>query len=130
MEDPVQRDDLLAIHGGTPVRTAPWPPWPKFDDAQVEAAAAVLRSGKVNYWTGAEGRLFEAEFAKQVGCRHAVAVANGTVALELALHALGVGDGDEVVVPARSFIASASCCAARGAVPVFADVDPDSQNVT
>ncbi|MBN2477074.1 MAG: DegT/DnrJ/EryC1/StrS aminotransferase family protein [Pirellulales bacterium] len=122
--------DLLAIEGGTPVRTAALPPWPVFDDEMIEAAANVLRSGKVNYHTGREGRLFEEEFAETVGCRHAVAVANGSVALELALAALDVGPGDEVIVTSRSFIASASCCTIRGAVPVFADVDSVSQNVT
>ncbi|MGH8671302.1 MAG: DegT/DnrJ/EryC1/StrS family aminotransferase, partial [Burkholderiales bacterium] len=92
--------------------------------------ASVLRSGKVNYWTGEEGRRFEQEFAALVGTRYAVALANGTVALELALHALGIGPGDEVIVPSRTFIASASCVVARGARPVIADVDPVSQNLT
>jgi dTDP-4-amino-4,6-dideoxygalactose transaminase len=83
----------------------------------------------VNYWTGSEVRCFEQEFAQAVGCRHAVALANGSVALELALHSLGIRPGDEVVVTARSFIASAACCVLRGARPVFADVDPISQNI-
>ena len=119
-----------AVEGRVPLRTAPFPPWPVFDEDQIEAVAEVLRSGKVNYWTGHEGRCFEEEFAESVGCRHAVAVANGTLALELALHALGIGTGDEVVVTCRSFVASASCCLMRGAVPVFADCDSVSQNVT
>ncbi len=114
----------------TPLRTEPFAPWPVFDDEQIEAVSAVLRSGKVNYWTGREVKQFEREFAELAGCRHAVALANGTVALELALTALGIGPGDEVIVTARSFVASASCCLMRGAVPVFADVDPESQNVT
>jgi dTDP-4-amino-4,6-dideoxygalactose transaminase len=104
--------------------------WPVFDDEQVAAAAAVLRSGKVNYWTGEEGRAFEAEFAAAVGCRYGIALANGTVALELALRSLDIGPGDEVVVTPRSFMASASCAVACGARPVFADVDADSQNIT
>jgi dTDP-4-amino-4,6-dideoxygalactose transaminase len=104
--------------------------WPVFDDEQVAAAAAVLRSGKVNYWTGEEGRAFEAEFAAAVGCCYGIALANGTVALELALRSLDIGPGDEVVVTPRSFMASASCVVACGARPVFADVDPDSQNIT
>lgn len=108
----------------------PFPPWPAFDEEQIEAVTAVLRSGKVNYWTGQEGRLFEAEFAAAVGVEHAVAVANGTVALELALHALGIGAGDEVIVPCRTFLATASSVVMRGATPVFADVDRESQNVT
>jgi dTDP-4-amino-4,6-dideoxygalactose transaminase len=104
--------------------------WPVFDDEQIAAAAAVLRSGKVNYWTGEEGRAFEAEFADAVGCRYGIALANGTVALELALRCLDIGPGDEVVVTPRSFMASASCVVTCGAKPVFADVDPDSQNIT
>lgn len=123
-------DSHLAIDGGTPVRTRPLPVWPQFGPEETEAACAVLRSGKVNYWTGDEGRRFEEEFAHAVGCRYAVALANGTVALETALHAAGVGPGDEVVVTCRSFVASAACCVQRGAVPVFADVDPVSQNIT
>ncbi|OHB68793.1 MAG: aminotransferase [Planctomycetes bacterium RBG_13_63_9] len=120
----------LAIHGGAPLRSTPFPPWPVFGEEEVEAVADVLRSGNVNYHSGQQGRLFEQEFAETVGCRHAVAVANGSVALELALVALGIGPGDEVIVTSRSFIASASCCVMRKAVPVFADVDPVSQNVT
>jgi dTDP-4-amino-4,6-dideoxygalactose transaminase len=120
----------LAAAGGEPVRQKPFAPWPQFAEEEIEAAAAVLRSGKVNYWTGEEGRAFEREFAGVVGCRHGVAVANGTVALELALAALGVGPGDEVIVPARTFIASASCVVLRGARPVIADVDRDTGTLT
>ena len=120
----------LAIDGGKPVRTAPFPPWPVFNQQDADVAAAVLRSGKVNYWTGEEGRRFEQEFAAFCGAKHAVAVANGTVALELALHALGIGAGDEVITPSRSYVASASCIAVRGATPVMADIDRNSQNIT
>jgi len=130
MEDTLEFPPLLAVDGGAALRTTPFPPWPDFDDEAIEAAAAVLRSGRVNYHTGRQGQLFEEEFAERVGCRHAVAVANGSVALELALRVSGVGLGDEVVVSCRSFIASASCCTMVGAIPVFADVDPVSQNVT
>ena len=105
-------------------------PWPCYSENEIGAAAAVLRAGKVNYWTGEECRKFEQEFAEFCNARHAVAVANGTVALELALRALDIGPGDEVVVPARTFIASASCVVACGAKPIFADVDRDSQNLT
>jgi len=105
-------------------------PWPYFAPDEIEAAAAVLRSGKVNYWTGDEGRKFEREFADFCGCRHAVALANGTVALESALRALGIGPGDEVITTSRTFVASASCAVAVGARPVMADVDADSQNIT
>ncbi len=107
-----------------------WHDWPHFDEEQVAAAAAVLRSGKVNYWTGEEGRAFEQEFARACGAAFGIALANGTVALELALHVLGIGPGDEVVVTPRSFVASAAVVALRGARPVFAEVDPDSQNIT
>jgi dTDP-4-amino-4,6-dideoxygalactose transaminase len=97
---------------------------------EVEAAIVVLRSGKLNYWTGEEIRRFENEFASFAGCQHAIAVANGTVALELALYGLKIGTGDEVIVPSRTFVASASCAIMRGAKPVFADVDPISQTLT
>ena len=108
----------------------PFPPWPHFEQDEIEAAMKPLRSGKVNYWTGDEGRAFEREFAEFVGCRYAVALANGSVALELALHVLGIGPGDDVITTSRSFIASASSAAMRGARPVFADVDRISQNIT
>ncbi|MCK5042243.1 MAG: DegT/DnrJ/EryC1/StrS aminotransferase family protein [Sphingomonadales bacterium] len=106
------------------------PPWPHFSEEEVEVVNDVLHSGQVNYWNGQQGRVFEKEFASFCGSKHAIALANGTVALELALYALGIGEGDEVVVTPRSFLASASCVVVRGAVPVFADVDPDSQNIT
>ncbi len=112
------------------MRTAPLPPWPYFAPDEIEAAAAVLRSGKVNYWTGEQGREFEREFAEFVGCRHAVVLANGSVALEAALQALDIGPGDEVVVPSRTFIASASCAIMCAATPVMADVDRDSGTLT
>ena len=97
---------------------------------EIEAAATVLRQGRVNYWTGDEGRAFEREFADFTGRKYAIALANGTVALELALYCLGIGPGDEVVVPSRTFIASASCAVMRGATPVMADIDRDSSNLT
>ena len=105
-------------------------PWPVFDEEMVESVATVLRSGHANYWTGIHGRAFEKEFAEHTNCRHAVALSNGTVALELALHSLGIGPGDEVIVPSRTFIATASSVAVRGAIPVCADVDRDSQTIT
>ncbi len=104
--------------------------WPVFAEDERDAALAVLQSGRVNYWTGTEARDFETEFAGYTGARHAVALANGTVALELALHALGVGPGDDVVVPARTFIGTATAVVARGARPIVADVDRESGNVT
>jgi dTDP-4-amino-4,6-dideoxygalactose transaminase len=122
--------ETLAIDGGTPVRTAPMPPWPLFADEDIEAVSRVLRSGKVNYWTGEECRTFEREHAAITGRTHAISLANGTLALELALRAFRVGPGDEVVVPARTFIATAGSVVAVGATPVIADVDPGSGNLT
>jgi dTDP-4-amino-4,6-dideoxygalactose transaminase len=112
-------------------RTAPLAaPWPWFGDRMIRAAADVLASGRVNRWTGEENLRFEEEFAAFCGVEHAIALANGTLALELALHGLGVGPGDEVIVPCRTFIASASCAAVRGATPVVVDVDRKSQTLT
>jgi hypothetical protein len=108
---------------------APFAAWPSFDEEQRAAVAAVLESGRVNYWTGGEGLAFEQEYARACGVPYAVAVANGTVGLELALHALQLKAGDEVIVTPRSFIASVSCAVTRGLVPIFADVDRDSQNL-
>ena len=108
----------------------PFSPWPQFTDEERKAVSDVLASNRVNYWTGDECRCFEREFADWVGTEHAVALMNGTVALELALRALGIGAGDEVIVTPRSFIASASCVLSVGAMPVFADVDRESQNLT
>ena len=110
----------------SPATAVQFATWPYFAPDEIEAATAVLRSGKVNYWTGAEGRQFEREFANFAGCRHAVALANGTVALEAALRALGIGPGDEVITTSRTFVASASCAVAVGARPVIADVDARS----
>lgn len=107
-----------------------FPSWPFFSEKEIHAVEKVLRSGKVNYWTGQQGRLFEKAFAQYTGTNFAVALANGTVALELALHALGIGPGDEVITTSRTFIASASAIVMCGAIPVFADVDAESQNVT
>jgi hypothetical protein len=104
--------------------------WPSFAPDEIAAAVRTLESGRVNYWTGEEGRRFEEEFAAYCGTRHAVALANGTVALELAFAVLDLAPGDEVVVTPRSYYASAASAALRGLVPVFADVDRDSQNLT
>ena len=126
----LDRSQRLALEGGAPVRKAPFAPWPDFAADEIEAVAAVLRSGKVNYWTGEQSQEFEREFAEFIGVKHAVALANGTAALELALYALGIGPGDEVVVPSKTFIASASCVVRAGAIPVVADIAADSQNIT
>jgi len=105
-------------------------PWPNYTQAEADAVSNVLLSNKVNYWTGDEGRKFEREFADFADTKHAIAVANGTLALDLALHALDIGNQDEVIVTSRTFIASISCIVNAGAIPVFADVDLESQNIT
>ena len=107
-----------------------WPIWPSFTKEEAERVQGVLLSNKVNYWTGEEGQAFEREFASFVGTRHGVALTNGTLALELAWKALGIGSGDEVIVTSRSFVASATTIMCCGGRPVFADVDRDSQNIT
>ena len=104
--------------------------WPVFDEEQIAAVAEVLRSGRVNAWTGPDVTAFEREFAEHAGTGHAIAMSNGTVTLDAALRALELNPGDEVIVTPRSFVASASCVLLAGGVPVFADVDPDSQNIT
>lgn len=104
-------------------------PWPSFTQQEADAVAQTLLSNRVNYWTGEQGKLFEQNFAKFADCDYAVAIANGTLALELALRTLDVGVGDEVVVSPRSFIASVSCVVSVGATPIFADINPDSQNI-
>ena len=108
----------------------PFSPWPSFTQEEADAVSRVLLSNKVNYWTGQECREFEKEFAIFSGVKHAIAVANGTLALDLALVGLGIGAGDEVVVTPRTFLASVSCIVTAGAIPVFADVDRDTQNIT
>lgn len=105
-------------------------PWPSFTEEEADAVYRVILSNKVNYWTGQECRKFEEEFATWAGTQHAVAVTNGTVALDLALEALGIGSADEVIVTSRTFLASVSSIVNAGAIPVFADVDRDSQNIT
>lgn len=108
----------------------PFTPWPSFTEEEADAVRDVILSNRVNYWTGQACREFEKEFAAWCGACHAVALANGTLALDIALKALGIGPGDEVVVTPRTFIASISCVVNAGAVPVFADVDPESGNIT
>ena len=108
----------------------PFSPWPSFTAEEAEAVHRVLLSNKVNYWTGVECREFEREFATWVGTNYALALSNGTLALDIALKGLGIGPGDEVVVTPRTFIASISCVVTAGATPVFADVDPNSGNLS
>ena len=104
--------------------------WPNYSEEEIFAVSEVLRSNKVNYWTGQEGRVFEKEFAAYTDNKYAIALANGTLALDLALHALSIGDGDEVIVTSRTFIASISSIVNAGATPIFADVELNSQNIS
>jgi len=108
----------------------PFSPWPSFTTEEADAVANVILSNKVNYWTGNECREFEKEFAIWADSRYAITLANGTVALDLALQGLGIGPGDEVIVTPRTFIASISCVISVGATPIFADVDPESGNIS
>jgi dTDP-4-amino-4,6-dideoxygalactose transaminase len=105
-------------------------PWPSFTQEEADAISQVLLSNKVNYWTGQECREFEKEFARFAETKYAVALANGTVALDVALKALGIGAGDDVIVTSRTFLASASSIVTAGANPIFADVELDSQNIS
>ncbi len=105
-------------------------PWPSFTEKEADAVKNILLSNKVNYWTGQECREFEKEFALFSGTQYAVALANGTVALDVALKALQIGTGDDVIVTSRTFLASASSIVTAGANPIFADVELDSQNIS
>ena len=105
-------------------------PWPSYTEEEAQVVQSIILSNKVNYWTGDECRMFEKEFAKFSGAKYAIALANGTVALDVAFKALGIGVGDEVIVTSRTFLASVSSIVNSGASPVFADVDPDTQNIS
>ena len=107
-----------------------FPPWPSFTVEEADAVHRVLLSNAVNYWTGNECREFEKEFSEWVDARYAIAISNGTVALEAALNAAGIGEGDDVIVTPRTFMASVSSVVMAGARPVFAEIDPDTQNIT
>ncbi len=104
--------------------------WPYFDEAEIAGVADILRSGKINRWTGGVNLEFEKKLCESVGCKYSIALSNGTVAIELALHAIGLEIGDEVIVPCRTFVATASAVVAQGGVPIVADVDINSQNIT
>ena len=108
----------------------PFSPWPSFTQQEADGVSRVILSNKVNYWTGTEGREFEKEFASWADSQFAVALGNGTLALDIALKALNVGAGDEVITTPRTFLASASSIVTAGAAPVFADVDLNSQAIT
>jgi dTDP-4-amino-4,6-dideoxygalactose transaminase len=116
----------LAISGGTPVRSAPYPDWPSLDESDVEAVTAVVRGGQVGGYPepGPRAAEFAAGFAAYQGAKHGIVLANGTVSMEVALKALGVGWGDEVIIPALTFAATPYAAMAAGALPVFVDVEP------
>lgn len=105
-------------------------PWPCFTEEEANAVRDVILSNRVNYWTGEECHQFEKEFAEWAGAEYAIALENGTVALDVALRGLGIGPGDEVVVTPRTFLASVSSIVNAGAVPVFAEVDRETQNIS
>ena len=105
-------------------------PWPSFTQEEADAVSRTILSNKVNYWTGTECREFEKEFAAYTQTKYAVALMNGTVALDVALKALNIGAGDDVIVTSRTFLASASAIVTAGANPIFADVELDSQNIS
>ncbi len=117
--------EKLAIHGGPKAVTNTLPSWPQFDEPAISAVESVLRSGRVNYWTGRQGMEFERRFAQWQGSRFAVSAATGTAALHVCLAALGIGPGDEVLVPSYTFIATSFAVVQAGAVPRFADVNLD-----
>ena len=116
--------ERLAIQGGKPVCDFEWPAWPVHDEAEESALLEVLRSGE--WWYGERVRRFEQEFAAFQGAAYGVSCTNGTTAIEMGLRALGVLPGDEVIVPPYTFIATASAVMSLGAIPVFADIDPDT----
>lgn len=122
--------DKLAIDGGQKAVTNKLTPWPQFSEAAIQAVEAVLRSGKVNYWTGKKGREFEDRFAQWQGSKYAISVNSGTSALHVGLAALGIGPGDEVIVPSYSFIASSFSICQAGAIPRFADVNREDHCIS
>jgi dTDP-4-amino-4,6-dideoxygalactose transaminase len=119
----------LAINGGEKTRDSAFPPWPHFFEDERAEVEQVLKEGKVNYWTGNRGIQFQERFAEYCGAKHGIAVMNGTAALHVALAAANIGPGDEVIVPPRTFVATAFSVMHQNAVPIFADVDPQSQNI-
>ena len=119
----------LALRGGNPVRTTPFPVWPVWDDGEIEGLAAVVRSGKWGSTVGSLTRKFERDFSAYQGAAHGVCVNSGTAALRISLFAAGIGPGDQVLVPAYTFFASASAIVEAGAVPVFVDIDPGTYTI-
>ena len=104
--------------------------WPQFSKGEAEHVKKILLSNKVNYLFGNEGKSFEKNFSSYTNSKYSLAVANGTLALDLCLRSIGITKGDEVIVTARTFIASASCISILGGIPVFVDVDMNTQNIS
>ena len=124
--------DTLALHGGTPVRRAKeraWPAWPVGTEEDAAAVAAVVRSGKWTRWTGDRVVALERRLEEHTGARRAICVTSGTAALEVALKAAGVRPGDEVIIPAYTYISTATAVLQVGGIPVFADVIAETQNI-
>ena len=133
----------LALNGGKPVREKPFVDWPVFDKAEEEALLKVLHSGK--WWRFAFGQgvelaeptegehsqvsLFQKEFAEYHECKYGIAAANGTGTLEIGIRAMNLGIGDEIIVPAYTYVASATCVLQNNLVPIFVDADPDTYNI-
>ena len=122
--------EKLAVDGGKKTINKPLPGWPQFSEATKKAALAPLETGQVNYWTGTKGMEFEKKWAKYIGAEFAISTSNGTSALHTALAAMGIGPGDEVIVPSYTFIASSFCIVQAGAIPVFADVKKDDHCIS
>ena len=122
--------DQLALNGGPKIADAPFPPWPWYTEEIIQAAMEPLRSGKINYWTGPLGMKFEQAFADWCGAKYGISTSNGTSALHVALAGIGIGPGDEVIVPSYTFIASSFSVCQAGAVPVFADVEPHGHTLS
>lgn len=122
--------EKLAIEGGPKAVKSNKIGWPNFDENAIKGVEEVLRSGKVNYWTGPKGMQFEKKFADWQGSKYAISVATGTAALHVGLTALGIGPGDEVIVPSYTFIASSFSVVQAGAVPRFADVNIDDHCIS
>ena len=122
--------EKLAIDGGPKTVTNKLAGWPQFDERAIKAVEEVLRSGKVNYWTGPKGMEFERKFAEWQGSKYAISVNTGTAALHVALTALGIGPGDEVIVPSYTFIATGFSVVQAGAIPRFADVNIDDHCIS
>jgi dTDP-4-amino-4,6-dideoxygalactose transaminase len=122
--------EALAINGGSKAVTNQMQGWPCLDENSIKAVEEVLRSGKVNYWTGPKGMEFEKKFAEWQGSKFAINVSSGTAALHVALTALGIGPGDEVIVPSYTFIASSFSVIQAGAIPRFADVNIDDHCIS